>query len=210
MSGVCKVFSDSITQLFPFLHSPSRIGVPLQDLAPLTNTSTLQLLFWLGNSGEKAYMLGSTAPSSFDSSVGRVDIVGLYRGDPADWDLFDPDLKNRLERECPSIADDFSLAVAETLAGTDAFGANDPDAADHAALTAGQRTKDQAAHKRLNRILASYIIGLQLDENLKSMIRDSYPNNGYQASSFFARTATASPTMSPFATWTRSWLPGSS
>jgi hypothetical protein len=135
----------------------------------------VQLLLWLGDSGKKAYMLSSTAPSSFDS---RVYLVAPYAGGPADWDRLERDLKTRLEREYQPGRDDYSLG--ETLAGTDALGVNDPDAGAHAGLAVVSYAKLRKAHERRFRILAPYIIGLLRDENLKTMIRDFHPTNGYE------------------------------
>lgn len=174
MSYIYKNLPDRITLLCSSLRSSFLAHPPVKRLTNLMNVWSVQLLFWLGSSGDSAYMLGQTAPSSFDS---RVYLVAPYNCSPSDWIRFERDFMSRLEREFRPDSDDFSLG--DTLAGVDPFGANDPEADAHAALSSVPAARTRKAHERRNRILASFVLGHLLDENLKSMIRAAHPSDGY-------------------------------
>jgi hypothetical protein len=79
--------------------TPLLDGRLLHDgFASLVQTfSPTHLLGMLCASSETAYMIGSTAPSSFDS---RVYLVAPYNGTPRDFMRFERDLNIRLAREC--------------------------------------------------------------------------------------------------------------
>jgi len=156
-SSLCKTRPDRLRLLCSSLSA--RITAPFNRLFGCS----VSLLTWLGDSGDSAYMLGQTAPSSFDS---RVFLVAPYSGLPSDWLRFERDFFSRLEREFRPDSDDYSLG--DTIAGIDPFGPDDPD--NHVNDPASSaRAKLLKAHERRNRILASHILGHILDENLKSI-----------------------------------------
>jgi len=126
----------------------------------------------LCDSGETAFMIGSTTPSAFDS---RVFMVAPFNGLPCDFLRFERDLNIRLAREyIPGTGPgEDAYSLQETLEGTDAYGAifqSGPDALPMPPANVADR-REMKKHERRLRTLASHLIVHILDENLKSMIQ---------------------------------------
>jgi hypothetical protein len=183
MLSACKPLPGPLSKIFSMI-APLLDGRLLRDgFASLVQTfSPSRLLGMLCASGETAYMIGSTAPSSFDS---RVYLVAPYNGTPRDFMRFERDLNIRLAREYvpggqPGDAD---YSLQETLEGTDEYGVvfqGTPEALTDPPHSAPQRRAFKR-HERRNRMLASYVISHILDENLKAMIQAAHPYDGYAA-----------------------------
>jgi hypothetical protein len=180
MLNACKPLPGPLSKIF----APLLDGRLLRDgFASLVQTfSPTRLLGMLSASGETAYMIGSTAPSSFDS---REYLVAPYNGTPRDFMRFKRDLNIRLAREYvpggqPGDAD---YSLQETLEGTDEYGVvfqGTPEALTDPPHSAPERRAFKR-HERRNRMLASYFISHILDENLKAMIQAAHPYDGYAA-----------------------------
>jgi hypothetical protein len=69
ISNVCKALPDRINMTFLSSFASRLVASPLQTLVSFMQTCPLRLLFWFSDSGETAYMVGRTAPSTFDSRV---------------------------------------------------------------------------------------------------------------------------------------------
>jgi hypothetical protein len=185
VSDVCKPLPDCLTKLRSSLCQPTRALLPLDRLASLANVFCIRLLFWLGSTGDTAYMVGSTAPASFDS---RVYLISPYNGTPGDFERFQEHLSNRLQRE---FLKDDNFSLGQTLEGMDAYGEvvqADPATAQRLpsdpALNAAERraaVEEMRMHDRRLRVLASYVITHLLDANLKTMIKATHPIDGYKA-----------------------------
>eukprot|EP00962_Isochrysis_galbana_P017169 scaffold4938_cov142-Isochrysis_galbana.AAC.3 len=96
MLNACKPLPNPSFRLFSFSWIAQFFNIPpsLPDrFAQLIRTFTpSHLLDMLYASGESAYMIGSTAPSSFDS---RVYIVPPFNGMPRNFIRFERDLNLR-------------------------------------------------------------------------------------------------------------------